>query len=93
MNSEGVAPCFEISPIKSASVWPTTLAHGSVNACFNMFKMFTVTGSPFVLEYLAGETGVLTLIATAAVAGGLLYRLGRQPRVARQAFPRAEANT
>jgi hypothetical protein len=36
--------------------------------------MFTVTASPLALEYLAGETGVLTLVATALGAGWILYR-------------------
>jgi len=35
--------------------------------------------SPLALEYLAGETGVITLVATALSAGVILYRL-RQRR-------------
>jgi uncharacterized protein len=78
--------------LKSGSVWPATLAHGAINLYFNLFKMFTVTASPLVLGYLAGETGVLTLVATALAAGVILYRL-RQPRVATQPIARAsEAN-
>jgi membrane protease YdiL (CAAX protease family) len=66
--------------LESRSVWPATLAHGAINTYFNLFGMFTVTASPLVLEYLAGETGVLTLIATAACAGLLLRRLGQGRR-------------
>jgi hypothetical protein len=41
--------------------------------------IFTVTAAPLALEYLAGETGVLTLAATALGASVILYRL-RQRR-------------
>jgi hypothetical protein len=41
--------------------------------------MFTITASPLALEYLAGETGILTLLATVLTAGFILYRL-RQRR-------------
>jgi hypothetical protein len=38
-----------------------------------------VTATPLALQYLAGETGALTLVATALAAGVILYRL-RQRR-------------
>jgi membrane protease YdiL (CAAX protease family) len=59
------------------SVWPATLAHGAFNSFWSTFTAFTVTTSPLALEYLAGETGVLPLTATAVVAGWILYRLNR----------------
>jgi uncharacterized protein len=65
--------------LTSRSVWPATLAHGVINTSFDWFALFTVTASPLALEYLAGETGVLTLVATALSAGVILYRL-RQRR-------------
>jgi uncharacterized protein len=65
--------------LRSKSVWPATLAHGTINLSFNLFASFTITASPLALEYLAGETGVLTLAATALSAGVILYRL-RQRR-------------
>ncbi|NTU83064.1 MAG: CPBP family intramembrane metalloprotease [Chloroflexales bacterium] len=77
--------------LKSRSVWPATLAHGAINTYFNWFALFTVTSAPLALEYLAGETGVLTLIATAGAAGYLLYRLDRQRGAAQQQAPRVEA--
>jgi len=58
----------------------TTLAHGAFNAFWSTFTAFTVTTSPLALEYLAGETGTLPLIATAVVAGWVLYRLNRPMR-------------
>jgi CAAX protease family protein len=65
--------------LASKSVWPATLAHGVINTFFDFFPIFTVTAAPLALEYLAGETGVLTLVATALGAGVILYRL-RQRR-------------
>ena len=65
--------------LSSKSVWPSTLAHGVINTAFDFFRLFTVTAAPLALEYLAGETGVLTLAATALAAGVILYRL-RQRR-------------
>jgi membrane protease YdiL (CAAX protease family) len=65
--------------LRSKSVWPSTLAHGVINTAFDFFPIFTVTAAPLALSYLAGETGVLTLAATALGAGVILYRL-RQRR-------------
>jgi uncharacterized protein len=79
--------------LSSRSVWPATLAHGAINTFFDLFALVTVTTSPLALSYLAGETGVLTLIATAVAAGWLLYRLGQGRRTAQQIAPRVKANT
>jgi uncharacterized protein len=65
--------------LNSDSVWPTTIAHGAINTYFKMFGLITVTASPLMLGYLAGETGVLTMIATALGAGWLLSRMRRRP--------------
>jgi membrane protease YdiL (CAAX protease family) len=61
--------------LSSGSVLPPTLAHGMVNTCFNMFKAFTVASTPLALEYLAGETGALTLVCSVLAASWLAYRL------------------
>jgi uncharacterized protein len=65
--------------LRGKSVWPATLAHGMINLSFELFAELTVTTSPLALEYLAGETGLLTLVATTISAVVLLYRL-RQRR-------------
>jgi hypothetical protein len=49
-----------------------------------LFAALTITASPLALAYLAGEMGVLTLIATAIGAGWLLYRLDQGRRVVTQ---------
>ena len=80
--------------LTSNSVWTVTLAHGATNWLLAVFAALTVTASPLALSYLAGETGVLTLIASAAAAGRLLYRLGQGRRTAQQQIaPRVKANT
>jgi membrane protease YdiL (CAAX protease family) len=62
--------------LTSASTWPAALAHGAFNTLWGQFSALTVAvASPLVLEYLAGESGLLTLIGTAVLAGWLLYQL------------------
>lgn len=73
--------------LTSQSVWPAALAHGSFNMWWATFTAITVAvSSPDVLEYWAGESGVITLIETALVAGWLVYRLQRQPGTERKAL-------
>jgi membrane protease YdiL (CAAX protease family) len=80
--------------LKSGSVWPAALAHGAVNVYRSLFAIFTVAASPLALEYRVGETGVLTLIATAVAAGLLLYHLGQGRRALSQpTAPPIELNT
>ena len=64
--------------LTTASVWPAALAHSVHNTLYEILTVFTVSSSPFVTEYLAGESGVLTLIGYAAVAGWLVYRLNKR---------------
>ena len=66
--------------LTSQSVWPAVLAHGAVNMFWTMFMSITVAvTSAEVLEYWAGESGVITLLEIALIAGWLIYRLRRQP--------------
>ena len=65
----------------SGSIWPSTLAHGVINTSFEWLALFTATASPLALEYLVGETGLLTLLATALSAGVILYWLHRRPGI------------
>src|SRR5262245_27506332 len=64
--------------LMSESVWPAALAHGAINTSMTLFGTITMAvGSPVLLEYWAGESGVLSLIGITLVAGWLLYRLRR----------------
>lgn len=61
--------------LTSRSTWPVALAHGAFNTFWGQFAALTVaTSSPLLLEYLAGESGLLTLIGTAVLGWWLLYR-------------------
>ena len=66
--------------LTSNSVWPAAIAHRAVNTIWDQFATLTVAVSPLALEYLAGESGVFTLIGIVLVAGWLLYRLDQQGR-------------
>jgi uncharacterized protein len=66
------------------SAWPAVIAHGTANAIWGTLNGLTIATSPIMLEYLAGESGLLPLIATAVIAGWLLHRLGQEPRAAQQ---------
>ena len=61
--------------LTSGSIWPSTLGHTAFNNVWTFFSQLTVASSPLALEYLAGESGVLTLIGTALVAAWLVSRL------------------
>jgi membrane protease YdiL (CAAX protease family) len=64
------------------SVWPAALAHGAFNMFWTTFTAITIAvGSADMLEYWAGESGVITLVEVALVAAWLIYRLHRQPGV------------
>lgn len=64
--------------LTSASTWPAALAHGAFNTFWNQFSLVTVAaGSPLLLEYLAGESGLLTLLGAAVMGVYLVYRLNR----------------
>ena len=64
----------------TGSIIGITLAHGAINTCVVVFASITVAVAfPDLLEYWAGESGVLSLIGITLLAGWLLYRLQRQP--------------
>lgn len=70
--------------LTSGSVWPVALAHGALNTFWFQFSALTVAASsPLLLEYLAGESGLLSLLGAALLAGWLLYRWQRQPSLVR----------
>ncbi len=66
--------------LTTGSVWPAAIAHRALNVFWNRFTAITVTTSPLLVEYLAGEAGLLTLIGIAIVATVLLARLEASSR-------------
>ncbi len=65
-----------------ASLWPAVILHGAFNAYWGVLAAMTAAASPLAAEYLGGESGLLTLIPTALLAGWLLRRLSPDPELA-----------
>jgi uncharacterized protein len=70
--------------LSTDSVWPAALAHSAFNTYWAYLSAFTVAVSPLTLEYLAGESGLLTILSISAVIVWLLVRPPSQLRVAPQ---------
>ena len=65
--------------ILTGSVWPASLGHSVHNVAWSTLGALTATSSPVVVnEYLAGDNGILILIATAIVAVWLGRRVSRK---------------
>lgn len=62
------------------STWPAAIAHAAFNAYWNVFAAITVAASPLAFEYLAGESGLLTLLGTSLAGAYLVFRLQRESR-------------
>ena len=69
------ASATAILRLTTDSVWPAALAHSAFGIFWERFNTLTATADPRTLEYVAGESGVATLIALTAVAAWLAYRL------------------
>ncbi|HEY2388859.1 MAG TPA: CPBP family intramembrane glutamic endopeptidase [Candidatus Binatia bacterium] len=78
--------CYGYLRLTTASVWPAAIAHGSFNVMWERLQASTVTTSPLALEYLAGESGVLTL---AALVGAAVWLARRLPLPTRAAYDAA----
>ncbi len=60
------------------SVWPAALAHSAHNLFWALFSMFTSASSPLIVEYLAGDSGVLIAAGYALASALLMARLIRR---------------
>lgn len=66
--------------IATGSTWPASIAHGVHNASWGALGALTVTSSPVLVnEYLAGDTGLLILLATVVAAFWLRRWLRQHP--------------
>lgn len=63
----------------SASVWPAALAHRALNLSWSRLNMATVTERPVAVDYLAGETGLITILGL-LVLTLLIGRIWRNQR-------------
>lgn len=66
--------CYGYLRLTTASIWSAALAHSRFNIFWERFNSFTDTASPLAPEYLAGESGVLTLVALAVLAAWFVHR-------------------
>ena len=71
--------------LRSDSVWPASIAHSAHNAAITWFGAYTIA-SPVALEYVAGESGLLTVLGYVAVGAWLLVRAQSRG----QTLPRAD---
>ena len=73
----------------SASVWPSNVAHVTVNILFGVGATVTITASPVALEYIAGEGGFATAAAVWLIAGALLLAKSQWRGPVREVTPAA----
>lgn len=59
--------------VKSGSTWPAVLAHAIFNTYWTLFNAVTVGATILATEYLAGETGLFTLVGV-VVSATILVR-------------------
>jgi membrane protease YdiL (CAAX protease family) len=75
----GAGVCYGYLRLTTQSFWPATIAHNAFNTIWETYSSITVAvASPLLLEYLAGESGILTLIGVSFAAVWLIKRLNRQ---------------
>ena len=72
--------------LDTGSVWPAAIMHSTHNVTWDLLRTATVTSSPLVTEYLAGESGILPVTgyviaaaATLAIARRIQSRRGSKP--------------
>jgi len=68
-----ISVIFGYLRLKTDSVWPAAVMHGSWNNTWSILRSITVSSSVLATEYLAGESGVLTLFGVMLVAGIIMY--------------------
>jgi CAAX protease family protein len=69
--------CHGYPRLTTNSVWPAALAHSAFNVFWDRLNGVTQRTRPLTLEYLAGESGAVTLAALTVVAVWLAWRLPR----------------
>lgn len=72
--------------LNSGSVWPAVIAHWVFNVAWGLFTDFTTDKSALSMEYLAGETGVLSLAVIITFAVIFLRRYEKRPIDQRVAY-------
>ncbi len=80
--------------LASNSLWPVALGHSAFNTFWSLFAALAIPVSPLWLEYLSGESGVITLTLAGVMVVWLLQRLSTHtapPLFSRMAQPVSDA--
>lgn len=65
--------------LMSESVWPAALAHSVLNTVWSTLAAITIpVASPLLLYYLAGESGIITLVSVMILGAWLVKRMQRE---------------
>ena len=67
--------CYGYLRLTTGSVWPAALAHSAFNIFWDRLNGATHAIAPRMIEYLAGESGAITLTALTIAAAWLAWRL------------------
>jgi uncharacterized protein len=62
--------------LSSGSIWPVCLSHSAFNNVMETLAGVAIVGSAATMAYVTTETGIVTLLIIALVAGYLLVRKG-----------------
>jgi membrane protease YdiL (CAAX protease family) len=81
LSAAGV--CYGYLRLTTGSAWPAAILHGTFNSVWSLLSKLTIGASPVLLEYVAGESGIATLLGVIVFAVYLLWRLERQAQPAR----------
>jgi len=80
--------------LASDSVWPVALAHTVFNILWLVLTQMTIPiTSTLLLEYLAGESGIITLIGVTGLSSWLVYRWLHQDEKSNSSVLRTEPST
>ncbi len=63
--------------LTSASIWPVAIAHAAVNTFWSVAGKLSEASSPFVEEYVGGESGIVMIVGLLILAPQLSRRLRR----------------
>jgi membrane protease YdiL (CAAX protease family) len=80
LSAAGV--CYGYLRLTTGSAWPAAILHGTFNSVWSLLSKLTIGASPVLLEYVAGESGIVTLLGVIVFATYLMRRLERQAQPA-----------